>query len=190
MQQQTCIIIGAGISGLRAAKSIAPFFNVIILEAQERIGGRIHTLIKGGQVIEAGASFVHGDLPVTMGLLKEAGIDYVKTSGERYRKEKDTLVQADEVTVGWDALMDKMGEITTDITLQELLNLYFHEPKYAALRKQVSSFTEGFDLADLNRISVMAFTRNGIAMMTPTTTYPADMGNWQSTCRNSWLVLM
>ena len=40
------IIIGAGISGISAASKLIEngFKNVIILEAKNRIGGRIHTV--------------------------------------------------------------------------------------------------------------------------------------------------
>ena len=37
------IIIGAGLSGLYAATLLQDKFNIIILEARERLGGRIYT---------------------------------------------------------------------------------------------------------------------------------------------------
>ena len=45
------IIIGAGASGLAAASQLIKLGfnaeNLIILEAQSRIGGRVHTVIEG-----------------------------------------------------------------------------------------------------------------------------------------------
>src|SRR4051812_16145872 len=55
------IIIGAGAAGLAAAAKLTHAgINVHILEARDRIGGRIHTLKESGIVIELGAEFVHG----------------------------------------------------------------------------------------------------------------------------------
>ena len=54
-------IIGAGISGLRAAELLtAAGFNITILEARMRIGGRIHQSTQFGPPIDLGASWIHG----------------------------------------------------------------------------------------------------------------------------------
>lgn len=54
-------IVGAGVSGLRAAHllSIAGF-GVTILEARDRIGGRVHQSARFGPLIDLGASWIHG----------------------------------------------------------------------------------------------------------------------------------
>ena len=55
------IIVGAGISGLAAAKSLQQRgYDVIVLEARNRIGGRIHTKRYKGLPIEYGAGWIHG----------------------------------------------------------------------------------------------------------------------------------
>ena len=57
------IIVGAGISGLAAAAELGAkgFADVVILEARDRIGGRIWTDTIGGDVpIDLGASWIHG----------------------------------------------------------------------------------------------------------------------------------
>ena len=57
------IIIGAGAAGLAAARELsAAQLNVIILEARDRIGGRIHTYFDKWP-IELGAEFVHASRP-------------------------------------------------------------------------------------------------------------------------------
>jgi monoamine oxidase len=42
------IIIGAGVAGMAAAHDLVQggITNILVLEAQERIGGRTHTVIK------------------------------------------------------------------------------------------------------------------------------------------------
>ena len=57
------IVIGAGISGLAAAhKLMAEGLNVLVLEARDRLGGRIHTDHRLGFPVDLGASWAH-DLP-------------------------------------------------------------------------------------------------------------------------------
>lgn len=53
------VIIGAGASGIAAATSLlaAGFENVLILEAENRIGGRIHTIQFGENVLDMGAQW-------------------------------------------------------------------------------------------------------------------------------------
>ena len=58
---KTVLIIGAGISGLAAAKKLkAKGFTVIVLEAQEKIGGRLRTDRSIGIAFDEGASWIHG----------------------------------------------------------------------------------------------------------------------------------
>lgn len=55
------IVIGAGVSGLVAAKLLnEQGMRVIVLEARGRIGGRTHTDRTDGWVTDMGASWIHG----------------------------------------------------------------------------------------------------------------------------------
>lgn len=57
------IIIGAGASGIAAATKLYQngFTNITILEAENRIGGRIHSVEYGSSVLDLGAQWVHGE---------------------------------------------------------------------------------------------------------------------------------
>lgn len=58
---KTVVVIGGGISGLAAAKKLKDKgFNVIVLEAQEKIGGRLRTDRTLGIAFDEGASWIHG----------------------------------------------------------------------------------------------------------------------------------
>ena len=55
------LVIGAGIAGLRAAEVLAANGRrVIVLEARDRLGGRIYTDRSWGVPVELGASWIHG----------------------------------------------------------------------------------------------------------------------------------
>lgn len=61
-KRKKAIVIGAGMSGITAAKHLLDNnFDVTILEARERPGGRISTSKIGSISVDMGASWIHGD---------------------------------------------------------------------------------------------------------------------------------
>ena len=57
------IVIGAGIAGISAAKKIQDQGKeVLVLEARERLGGRIHTSQIGNNHVDLGATWLNGDI--------------------------------------------------------------------------------------------------------------------------------
>ncbi|GAB3014038.1 FAD-dependent oxidoreductase [Mycobacterium bourgelatii] len=58
---ESALIVGAGVAGLAAARSLADAgWPVRLIEARSRIGGRIHTNRDWGTPLELGASWIHG----------------------------------------------------------------------------------------------------------------------------------
>ncbi|CAM9423377.1 unnamed protein product, partial [Discosporangium mesarthrocarpum] len=55
------LVIGAGLAGLSAARELAhKGYEVVVLEARDRCGGRINTSNLGGVPVDLGAAFIHG----------------------------------------------------------------------------------------------------------------------------------
>lgn len=68
------IVIGAGPAGLNAARELVRGGkSVIVLEARDRVGGRVKTIRERG-VVEAGAEFLHGEQISTWEMVRELGL--------------------------------------------------------------------------------------------------------------------
>ncbi|MEM1348853.1 MAG: FAD-dependent oxidoreductase [Myxococcota bacterium] len=61
METAEVVVIGAGMAGLGAACRLAKKgHEVVVLEARDRIGGRVHTDTRWGFGVDLGASWIHG----------------------------------------------------------------------------------------------------------------------------------
>jgi len=81
------IVIGAGAAGLAAARSLAArAYRVLLLEAQDRIGGRVRWTAspRAAVATELGAEFIHGPAPETRTLLREIGGAAIDTGDESW----------------------------------------------------------------------------------------------------------
>src|SRR3954469_12755508 len=76
LEQSDVLILGAGIAGLTAARQLSQRgLRVTILEARDRVGGRIHTMHDPlwPMPIEGGAEFIHGRAPQTWEIVQASG---------------------------------------------------------------------------------------------------------------------
>ena len=153
------IIIGAGAAGLFTARQLSEAGQkVTVLEARNRIGGRCFTFSGDDftQPIELGAEFVHGELPLTLKLLKEANIKYETVSGKNYQAKNGEIKQSEFFMEHWDNFEKALKEVKTDQPLDGFLQQNFHGEKYAGLRRSVVQFAKGYDTADPERVSLFS----------------------------------
>jgi monoamine oxidase len=153
------VIIGAGAAGLVAARELAKGGPHRGRAGGPRPdGGRIHTLHGGGFTAptEAGAEFVHGDLPVTLGLLREAGLPFTEMAGQSWHVRGDQAGPDDELPEDWPLLLHKLGELQEDFSIAAFLETALSEPRHAGLRESVRKFAEGYDAADTRKASALA----------------------------------
>ncbi|MEI7486419.1 MAG: NAD(P)/FAD-dependent oxidoreductase [Chryseobacterium sp.] len=153
------IILGAGASGLMAGYILSKQgFNIEIIEAQDRIGGRIKSKNTNSfpYFLELGAEFVHGNLPTTLQLLDEAKIPYYKTEGEIWNYEEGVFNQDDNFSEYFEAFHEKLSQLTEDCSVYEFLENNFKGEKYSQLRKSILNFVQGYDGADPNEMSVFS----------------------------------
>lgn len=158
---ETILIIGAGASGLKAAKVLSKKFRVHVLEAANRLGGRIFTTSEDGftRPVETGAEFIHGDLPLTFKLVRKAGLTYEKHEGAFCRVRRGNWENLDESFEGWEELLDKMKRERRDMPLLKFLDKHYSGTQFSGLRQNAQAFAEGFNLADIHIAGIKGLYR-------------------------------
>ena len=162
MEKFDVIIIGAGAAGLMAAKILCNAKKkVCILEARDRIGGRVQTITKEGfsKPVEAGAEFIHGKLSLTLNLLKEAGIKYYKTDGQLWQLKNNKLIKREDFIEHADKLMEKLKKLDNDMSIAEFLKKYFNDDKYTNMKLSLQQYIEGYEAADIHYFSALALKK-------------------------------
>jgi monoamine oxidase len=163
------LILGAGVAGLAAGRLLAEGGRqVAIVEARDRVGGRIATehVSIGGALnsipIELGAEFVHGLPQASWQLINEARLATHELGGDHLCYERGCLQACPESD--WDptsVLEDMMGWLAaqppgTDATFATYLDIAGIERRRG---EQAAAYVEGFNAADANVIGVAALAQ-------------------------------
>jgi monoamine oxidase len=91
------VVVGGGMSGLYAARTLRPRRSVVLLEASDRLGGRVLNLKTGpgpNDVTEAGAQWISPKEPHIQGLMREFRLKTFKN----YSAGKYSLIVDGKVT--------------------------------------------------------------------------------------------
>lgn len=153
------VIVGAGASGLMAARELARAGRTVtILEARERCSGRIHPLpaAEFGYPADGGAEFVHGEAPVTRALLREAGLLLQEIEWAQWRFDGIGFSRKDRHDPHEAELHAMLRGLKDDLTVADFLRRHFAGPEYDGLRHSVERMVEGYDAADPERASTLA----------------------------------
>jgi monoamine oxidase len=154
------LIIGAGVAGIAAAGELASAGKqVILLEARDRVGGRILTVHPSGieVPIELGAEFVHGRPPELLQLFQDAHVPLQKMTGVDacFRDGELGACPNDEAFDLLDELAD-FARREGDMSFADFLARRQPDPETA---ERARSFVEGFNAADARRIGIAALAR-------------------------------
>lgn len=153
------IVIGAGAAGLAAAAALGRSgHSVLILEARDRIGGRIWTRLEPelAAPIELGAEFIHGNSQETFELLRQAGAAASDTSGEHWSLLEGRLQRRTESLLGKVRAAFETADVLSkrDVSLESFLESGDGRLLPEEARALARAFVSGFDAADPRLVSL------------------------------------
>src|SRR5579862_9191245 len=151
------MVIGAGAAGLAAARELSQAgLRAIVVEARERIGGRMSTLHDPNWPlpIELGAEFVHGQAPDTFAIIRAANLIVNELPDVHYQSRKGNLLlvrdfwgKMDEVRKD---IARKLRRSSGDLSVSDYLE---RAQLSSADRNIFSNFVQGYHAAPLDKIS-------------------------------------
>jgi monoamine oxidase len=150
------LVIGAGVAGLAAAADLSRAgLDVRVLEARDRIGGRVWTLRdpRAPIAIELGAEFVHGDAEAITRLAHDAELALVEAADDHWTHRGAKLVRADFGEALAKALKRAPSGIARDRPFAEVLAKSRLDPFQRSLALE---YVQGFQASDAERISARA----------------------------------
>src|SRR5436190_8928897 len=157
---QSAVVLGGGVAGLTAAiELLSRGWRVTILEAKERLGGRVHTVHDGKIPIELGAEFVHGKDPALAEIIREAKLKTQKVSEQNRRFNNGRL----EPVPLWEKISEIIRKIDPkqpDRTFADFVRRVLTNPDD---RELALGFVQGFDAADPSKASAHALLRAEVA---------------------------
>lgn len=163
-QESDIIIVGAGAAGLAAARELCDAGqNVVILEARNRIGGRIHTHSDSSPV-ELGAEFVHGKPPETFAIAERAGLKPQEIPNRHWYLENGVLTKSGEFFSKVEDVMEEMSRYRgPDESFSEFLNRYKQRTHVEDIESIATLYVEGFHAAHSDAISVHGLNKTNEA---------------------------
>jgi monoamine oxidase len=150
------VVIGAGAAGLAAAEALSHAGRtVLVLEARERIGGRVWTRrLPGLSVpVELGGEFVHGEAAVTYHLLKKSGMNTVASGRVQRYVDRRRLRPVDSFKQAQLAMQDTSALQERDLSVEEFLRRRRLPPLTHTFARLM---VQGFDAANPRRASARA----------------------------------
>ena len=158
--QYDVLIIGAGAAGLTAAAELArAHVSALVLDARERIGGRIWSHHEPGLPVpvELGAEFIHGYAEATFALLAKAAAAAVDTGGAHWSLREGALEPADALFTEIRTAMQATQVLEQqDLTFEAFLERHLQGKLSRIACAYARMLAQGFDAADTSRASARA----------------------------------
>lgn len=174
------LVVGAGVAGLVAARELSRAgVRVDVLEARERLGGRIITqhAPEWPLPIELGPELVHGQSEPLSRLLKEAGLS-LRALDDRHhwapveRRSSGLRAPLAEVPNFWERMSELLGSVDLEAADQSAAAFADQAKLAGDARALFELFVRGFHAAPLPDVSIQSLARDiGGAAQDDTTQY-------------------
>ncbi len=152
-------VVGAGAAGLAAARVLSQSgVSAIVLEARDRIGGRVLTREDAGLPVpvDLGGEFIHGASDVTFALLRAAGTVAIDTGETSFAYEDGELRDREDAFDVVARVLQRARSLRADVSIEQFLRELPDAPGVERQRRFTRMFVEGFDAADPSRASTLA----------------------------------
>ena len=163
MTETDILIIGAGAAGLSAARELsAAGLAVIILEARDRIGGRIHTYRndRSPLPVELGAEFIHGRPAETLQIADRARFQLAEVPSRHWYLHDGILTRSGEFWSKLEGVLEQMQHVgPPDQSFAEFLESYGQTHELGEAKTIAGMYVEGFHAARTERISVLGLNK-------------------------------
>lgn len=159
------VVLGAGIAGIAAAERLgAAGRHVVVLEARDRIGGRIHTVDDPGlgHPVELGAEFVHGQPAELVELIRVSGLTLEQVPERHQRGGGAGRPLLHDIRAALATLL-RSGAPAADRPVAELVRERSGAFERAGELEAVIRYLEGFHAADLAWLGSRALAENEAA---------------------------
>jgi monoamine oxidase len=156
------VVVGAGAAGLAAGRDLQTAgVEVLVLEARERIGGRVFTYRDRSTPVpaELGAEFLHGRADEVNGILREAGLASIDIEGQRCTSDgRGHLRPLNDFWEQLDRVMRRLRARGADRSFAQFLRTVRGLARERRLARQ---WVEGFHAADIGKVSARALAEGG-----------------------------
>ena len=162
MPPQSVLIIGAGAAGLAAARDLSRAgVEVIVVEARDRIGGRVftHKHPDSPVPIELGAEFVHGKSPELWQIAKAANLHLYEVSERHWYFEGGKVSKSHEFWRKIESLMSDMKSSKSDQSFKDFIDSLPDDEPTRRAKSMATRYVEGFHAGNIERIGIRGLVK-------------------------------
>ncbi|HZE70327.1 MAG TPA: NAD(P)/FAD-dependent oxidoreductase [Pyrinomonadaceae bacterium] len=161
-QDRSIVVVGAGVAGLAAARDLsAAGVPVVLVEARERIGGRVYTHLDEASPVplELGAEFIHGKPPELLAVVEAAHLLFCDVTDRHWYFKNGALSKSADFWHTLNQLMDQMKSNAPDMSFADFLKTMPDDPETRRAKAVAAQYVRGFHAARTERIGVHSLIR-------------------------------